>query len=175
MSAADHGQKIERMLDEVQAVAGPVAWPRVEALVTALVDLYGTGLERLLDHARAAAADRAELDRAIGRDEIVSSLLVLHGCHPVALEERISRALGRVRTEVPEAAPLAFVGLEGGVVMLRVADEAEKERAPSLQVVARAIEHEAPEVEGVRIEGLAAAPPKGDLVPAERLLRGGRV
>jgi hypothetical protein len=69
---------ILRLLAEAEAVCGPTAWPRVESLITALVDLYGVGLERIVAMARARVSDPASLDRALVGDEIVSSLLVLH-------------------------------------------------------------------------------------------------
>jgi hypothetical protein len=69
---------ILQLLTEAQAACGPVAWPRVESLITALVDFYGVGLERIVEIARARSVDPNGLDRALVGDEIVSSLLVLH-------------------------------------------------------------------------------------------------
>jgi hypothetical protein len=69
---------IMRLLAEAEAACGPAAWPRVESVITALVDLYGAGLERILDRAKAAASDPVTLERTLADDEIVSSLLVLH-------------------------------------------------------------------------------------------------
>ncbi len=171
--AREHDRRIERLLAEAEAATGPAAWPRVEALVTALVDLYGRGLERLVAHARAAAGGACtELEERLQRDEIVSSLLLLHDLHPVPLEERIARALRRVRDELPEAAPLALAGVEGGTATLR----ANGGRPPPAAVVARAVEREAPELAGIRIVGdepgrAEAQPPS--FVPIERLHRGG--
>jgi hypothetical protein len=82
--SADASALVERdrlilqLLAEAEAACGPVAWPRVESLITALVDLYGVGIERIVEMARARAVDPAALDRALVGDEIVSSLLVLH-------------------------------------------------------------------------------------------------
>jgi hypothetical protein len=85
MSATDdRAARIEKLLDEVQATAGPVAWPRVESLITALVELYGAGIERVVTMARESARDSAELDQLLLKDDLVSSLLVLHDLHPAA-------------------------------------------------------------------------------------------
>lgn len=75
---AGHDRLILRLLMEAEAACGPAAWPRVESLITALVDLYGAGLERMLEVSRARAKDPGALARALAADEIVSSLLVLH-------------------------------------------------------------------------------------------------
>jgi hypothetical protein len=164
------GEHVERLLAEVESVAGPVAWPRVEALVAALVDLYGAGLERTVACAREAARNAGELDERLIRDELVASLLLLHGLHPLGLEQRIEAALARVRDELPAAARLRCVSIDNGIVMLRI-DESEARanvRPPPTTIVAQEIERDAPEVLGVQIEEPAAP----DLVPAERLRRG---
>lgn len=169
--AREHDRRIERLLEEAEASAGPVAWPRVEALITALVDLYGQGLARIVAHARAAAGDaRADLEARLEGDEIVASLLLLHDLHPVSIEERIGRALARVRDELPDTASLSLVAIEEGTATLR----AEGGRAPPVQTVARAVEREAPELAGVRVVGGDAAPARpAGFVPLERLHRGG--
>lgn len=174
LDAREHDRRIERLLAEAEAASGPVAWPRVEALVTALVDLYGRGLARILAHAREAAGSAsADLDEQLQRDELVASLLVLHGLHPVPVEARVARALRRVESELPDAAPLSLVSVDSGTVTLRVAEGA---RPPPTQVVARAVELEAPELAGVRVVGGEVAKPAARepaIVPVERLKRGG--
>lgn len=75
---AARDRRILQLLAEAEAACGPTAWPRVESLVTALVELYGAGLARIVETARGRVADPAGLDRALVRDELVSSLLVLH-------------------------------------------------------------------------------------------------
>jgi hypothetical protein len=169
------GDEVERLLEEAEAVTGPVAWPRVEALVAALVSLYGEGLERTLACARAAARDGESLDVLLARDELVSSLLMLHDLHPFAVEARVAAALERVRTELPGAAVLTLAGIEEGVVKLKVAPGTPvTTRPPPTTIVAREIEREAPEVLGVEIAGDAPATAGSSFVPLERLTRGAR-
>lgn len=176
MSAGDaaalieHDKLVARLLAEAEAACGPSAWPRVEALITSLVELYGEGLGRILEHARTSARSSEELDERLAGDEVVSSLLLLHDLHPVALDRRIERALERLHEEVPHAAPLAVVGVADGVVKLRATDS--KATPPTSHVVARAIEREAPELAGIQVDG--APPARSDgLLPAASLLRGG--
>lgn len=166
------GDDVERLLEEAQAVTGPVAWPRVEALVAALVALYGEGLERTLACARDCAREGGSLDERLARDELVSSLMLLHDLHPLPLERRIDAALQRVREELPGSAALVVVGFEAGVVKLVVAPgTAKAARPPPTTIVAREIERDAPEVLGIRIEDEA---PADAIVPVERLTRGAR-
>lgn len=77
--------RIEQLLDELKAMVGPPALQRIEELVTALVTLYGAGLERMVRAAREAARDPGELAGRLCGDELLSSLLMLHDLHPRGL------------------------------------------------------------------------------------------
>jgi hypothetical protein len=168
-----HGERIERLLDAVEAAAGPAALPRVEALLAAIVDLYGVGLERILAAARVEARDPRALDERWAADELVSSVLLLHGLHPIELKERVDLALDRARSALPALADLELVDVEDGVINLRIGSGTAASAAISAQVAAAAVARAAPEATSVRIEGLTPAPP-ADVVPIERLRRGGR-
>jgi hypothetical protein len=74
----EQDRRLAIMLADAEAACGPVAWPRVEAFITGMVDLYGAALERMLVAARASARDSNELERRLATDEVVASLLALH-------------------------------------------------------------------------------------------------
>ena len=78
--------------------------PLARELVQAITDLYGEGLARIV----AMTPDPREL----ARDELVAQLLVLHGLHPVPLEDRVRRALAEVNG-------VELIGISDGVVTLR--------------------------------------------------------
>lgn len=146
------GDRVARLLEELGELTTPPAWQRVEQLVQTLVDLYGAGLVRLWGHLDAAGAP-APLRRRIVEDELVSSLLVLHGFHPDPPAARIARAL---EAEAAQLGAVRLLSLDGDVARLRVEGPA---RAP-LPVLARALERlvrdVAPEVARVELDGLAA-------------------
>jgi Fe-S cluster biogenesis protein NfuA/nitrite reductase/ring-hydroxylating ferredoxin subunit len=102
------GDRIELLL-EASAAAGPIARERAEELVRLVVELYGAGLERLLELAHEAGALDDGLLAALAGDELVSSLLLVHGLHPYGVEERVQRALDDVRP---------YLGSHGGDVRL---------------------------------------------------------
>ncbi len=102
------GERIERLL-EASASAGPVARERAEELVRLVVDLYGAGIERILDIAYEAGALSDAVLESLADDELVSSLLLAHDLHPYAVEDRIGRALTKVRP---------YLGSHGGDVEL---------------------------------------------------------
>ena len=83
------GERIEALLDELHSsVSGP-AWRGVEELVRLLTDLYGAGLSRTLE---LCDPDPGLVDR-LAADQLVGSLLLLHGLHPLDLSQRVRRAV----------------------------------------------------------------------------------
>jgi hypothetical protein len=101
------------------------------------------------------------------RDELVSSLLLLHGLHPEPTAQRVARAVedARRRLGAGVVVELLEVGADQ-VVRLRV--DAGPGCAGSATSLARAVERAvleaAPEVAGVAVEGLPPAEPRERLV-----------
>lgn len=113
VDAKASGERIERLL-EASASAGPVARERAEELIRLVVDLYGAGLERMLTLAYDAGVLSDPLLEAFAADDLVASLLLVHGLHPYPVEDRIARALEQVRP---------YLGSHGGdVELLEVTD-----------------------------------------------------
>jgi Fe-S cluster biogenesis protein NfuA/nitrite reductase/ring-hydroxylating ferredoxin subunit len=87
---------VERALEQVEAIADPDARALATSLVQGVVELYGAGLERIVEVLAAHDSDGA-IAMQLCQDELVSHLLLLHGLHPRGLYERISEALAEVR------------------------------------------------------------------------------
>src|SRR4029077_15273373 len=87
------GDRIQTLLD-ASSSGGAAARERAEQLVREVTDLYGAALERVLAVALAANPDLA--DRFVA-DDLVASLLLVHGLHPHTVERRVSDALDGVR------------------------------------------------------------------------------
>jgi hypothetical protein len=167
----DLRDRIARLLQEIQAMAGPTTWQRVEELVRRIVALQGEGIGRILEHAAGAGAMTPAFTERLCRDGLVSSLLLLHGLHPEPTAERVARAVEATRARLgPEVVlELLEVGADR-VVRLRLV--AGPGCAGSTASLARAVEHAileaAPEVASVAVEGLTPA------VPHDRLVTLGR-
>ncbi len=102
------GERIETLLD-ASAAHGVVARERAEELVRLVTDLYGAGLERVLDIVHEQGRlDPVVLD-ALASDDLVASLLLVHGLHPYDVSTRVQRALDGVRP---------YLGSHGGDVKL---------------------------------------------------------
>jgi hypothetical protein len=153
----DHREadRIELLLEEIEALAAGPVWQRVEELAQRLVQLYGAGLERLLGHLGGANGLAPELADRLANDELVASLLLLHGLHPWPVVERVRQALERARPQLATVGSVSLVGVEGDVVRLRV----EGPPVPGLSVerlLHRALADAVPELARVEVEGLPA-------------------
>lgn len=161
-SARASSERIERLLDEVRGLAGPVAWPRVEELVHALVELYGRGLARLLALTASDGEIDPELSARLAGDELVASLLTLHGLHPLPLETRLTRALAEAASEL---GPVEILTIEGAQARVRLVPG---QRRPPPEVLGPLLERlvldVAPELESVVIDGLPPPAPDPTLV-----------
>jgi Fe-S cluster biogenesis protein NfuA len=149
----DVGQRVEKLLGGIQA-ADPGVAEQAEEVVRLLIELYGAGLERMLEIA--GEADPALVGR-LGEDQLVASLLVLHGIHPVPIEERIERSLTTVRRGLGlNAGGLTVLGIDGDD-MLHVQFQGScgscgSSVAAAKTAVEEAIEQWAPELNGVVVE-----------------------
>jgi Fe-S cluster biogenesis protein NfuA len=88
------GDRIEQLLDELRAAADRRVYGQAEELLGLVTDLYGGGLARVID-----ILERHDpgLVRELAGDELVASLLLVHGLHPDDLVVRVTRALDSVR------------------------------------------------------------------------------
>lgn len=164
------GDRVAQLLEDVRGMVGPSAWQRVEELVQRLLELYGAGLERVLDHAVAVEGERGALAERLQRDALVSSLLALHGLHPAPTSERVERALEDVRERLG-LLDLEVVAFEpDGAVRLRAATDP-RSCPSSGATLARAIERTvleaAPEIAGVIVDGIEPAPQR----PGQQLVQ----
>ncbi|MGE5182154.1 MAG: hypothetical protein ACM31C_08830 [Acidobacteriota bacterium] len=142
---------IEEFLEEARALSSPQAWERVEEAVRRLVRLYGAGLARVIEHARPAGAVGTTFDRLLGDDELLSSVLVLHGLHPLGTEERLRRAIAMLHGRF--AIELELVELADGIAYLETPELPDDE---ALTIIRRVIDASAPELASVEIAAAAA-------------------
>jgi Fe-S cluster biogenesis protein NfuA len=171
-----HGDRIEALL-EASAASGPVARDRAEQLVRLVVELYGAGLERLLEIAHETGALDETLLARLADDELVAGLLLVHGLHPYGVRERVERALEEARPYLRSHGgdvELLEVDAEG-VVRLRLlgsCDGCAGSTATLTTAVREAIEAAAPEVLRIDVaEPTAPAHPApvGALIPVDSL------
>jgi Fe-S cluster biogenesis protein NfuA/nitrite reductase/ring-hydroxylating ferredoxin subunit len=164
------GDRIQTLLDAT-STGGVAARERAEQLVREVVELYGAGLARIVELIDDLAVPEI-LDR-LATDDLVTSLLLVHGLHPQDVRRRVSDALDRVRP---------YLGSHGGDVQLIdvVSDTVQLQFAGSCKscpssavtlelAVEDAIRAAAPEISSIEVV-TAQADSAAAVIPAEQLL-----
>lgn len=169
------GERIDALLT-ASATGGAVARERAEELVRLVTDIYGTGLEHMMEILYEAGHLDDDLLAKLAGDEIVSGLLLVHDLHPYGIEQRVEDALEGVRP---------YLGTHGGdVELLEVTDDGvvrlrllgSCDGCPSSSVtlslaVEGAIEAAAPEVTSIEVEEAApASKDDGALISVDSLM-----
>ncbi len=157
------GARIEALLDELGRIADSTVRDKAEEVARLLVELYGTGLERVVDALQAAGPPGEQALRALTEDELVCSLLMLHGLHPLDVETRVRQALDRVRPYLgSHSGGVELLGVDPeGVVRLRLEGSCSGCPSSTLTVrlaIEQAIGEAAPEVTRVEVAGVTAEP-----------------
>lgn len=161
LDAGAVGDRIERLLDELSAVANPTVREKIEDLMTSTVEFYGAGLRRILELLYERPDGEALIDE-LADDDFVASLLILHDLHPYDLSTRIERALAKVRPYLgSHEGDVEVLGVtDEGVVKVRLqgsCDGCPSSAATLKLAIERAILEAAPEITAVEADGLEAA------------------
>jgi len=122
-----------------------------DELVSAVVQLYGEGLERLMSKVLSCGEDGARLASEIPEDPLLSTLLLIHDLHPVPLEQRVQAALESVRPYMEShGGNVELLSLEAGVARLNLQGSCSDCSASSVTLelaIKQALEEAAPDLE----------------------------
>ena len=134
------------------------AWQRIEDVLRRIVRLYSAGLARALAHARRTGAHGPAFDEQLCNDDLLASLLVLHGLHPHTTEQRVEHALAALRAELRLADDALLVTkIAGDVLHLQAAESlggGAMSNGLAEGMVRRVLETAAPEIASIVIAGL---------------------
>lgn len=90
-------RRIEELVRRLNEIPNPESRDSARALMEAILELHGAGLERIMDIVFEQGETGKSAIRRFAADELVSSLLLLHDLHPDDLETRVHRALAKTR------------------------------------------------------------------------------
>ena len=163
------GDRIQTLLD-ASSSGGAAARERAEQLVREVTDLYGAVLERMMDVA--LAADPGLADR-FAADDLVASLLLVHGLHPYDVERRVSDALDSVRPYLgSHGGDVTLLGVDDGVVRLQFQGSCKSCPSSSVTLelaVEDAVRAAAPEISSIEVVAAETSPSTG-VIPAQSLM-----
>jgi Fe-S cluster biogenesis protein NfuA/nitrite reductase/ring-hydroxylating ferredoxin subunit len=130
-----------------------------EELVSAVVQMYGSGLERVLSTLLEAGPEGERLAASLPDDPLVATLLLIHDLHPVPLEQRVQQALDSVRPYMEShGGNVELLSLEHGVARIHLRGSCSDCSASSVTLelaIKQALEEAAPDLEGLEVEGVA--------------------
>ncbi len=157
------GDRIQTLLDSC-AAGGTAAQERAQQLVREVVGLYGAGLERIIQLGEPGLAER------LATDDLVASLLLVHGLHPHDVHKRVADALDRVRPYLgSHGGDVDLLEVTGDTVLLAFTGSCKScpSSAVTLELaVEDAVRAAAPEICSIEV---VTAQPSG-VIPAESLM-----
>ncbi len=155
-------ERIEKLIQEVAEFTDPRARATTEELVQALLDMYGEGLARILELTAQTEAQGLALIETLARDDLVGSLFLLHGLHPIEIETRIKQALVEVRPYLKShSGNVELIRVEDGIAYLRLEGSCHGYPSSTITLklaIEEAISKVAPDLDGLEIEGVAEPP-----------------
>jgi Fe-S cluster biogenesis protein NfuA len=168
-------ERVETLVHEIERCPDAAARANARELVQAVLDLHGAGLTRIFEQITSRGETGLALVGVLARDDLVGSLLLLHGLHPLDLETRVRQALDKIRPYVrSHGGDVELLGVEGGVVRLRMAGSGQgcpSSNSTVKSIIEEAIHELAPDAEVIEVEGAAApaARSSSTFVPLETL------
>lgn len=154
-------ERVERLTADLEIVPEP-GRSVAEELVSAVLELHGDGLQRIL-----AALDRAgeageAITAALVDDGVVASLMLIHDLYPIPLEQRVQEGLDSVRPYMEShGGNVQLLGIEDGIAKLRLEGSCNGCSASSATLelaVEKALQDAAPDLVGMDVEGVDEEP-----------------
>ncbi len=144
--------RVQELTGRLEDLDDPACRELAEELTSAVVQMYGAGLERIVELADADTRDE------MAKDDLVAGLLMIHDLYPVPIEERVIQALDTVRPYMEShGGNVELLGIENGIAKLRLEGSCKSCRASSSTLelaVKQALEEAAPDLDGMDVEGI---------------------
>jgi Fe-S cluster biogenesis protein NfuA len=168
-------QRIGGLVQEIESIADPALRAATKNLVQSLMDLHGAALEKALEIVADAGEPGMNIIDRMGRDSLVSSLLILYGLHPEDIETRVVRAVDKVRNQLrKQGCEVELLGVNDGAIRLRIETGSHTcgSTAKTAQATLEGAMYDAaPDLTSLTIEGLEEKPASG-FVTLDKLMGG---
>ena len=168
-------QRIGRLVQEIESIADPAVRAATKDLVQSLMDLHGAALEKALEIVAETGEPGLTIIDRLGRDSLVSSVLILYGLHPEDLETRVVKAVDKVRPQMrKQGCEVELLGVNDGAITLRVETGSHTcgSTGKTLQATLEGAMYDAaPDLISLVIEGFEEKPASG-FVALDQLLGG---
>ncbi|HST22547.1 MAG TPA: NifU family protein [Blastocatellia bacterium] len=149
-------QRVEELVRKIETVADPDTRASAIELMQSLMDLHSAGLERMMDITFQNGEAGSQIIDNFAHDELVGSLLLLYGLHPLPLEERVIKALDNVRPSLrSHGGNIELLSVTDGVVRLRLAGSGCASTAATFKLaIEGAVYDAAPDITALQVEAV---------------------
>jgi Fe-S cluster biogenesis protein NfuA len=159
--------RLESLINDIELLRDSIARSHAQEIVQLLLDFHGAALARILDRLAELGEPGLALIDGLGRDDLVSSLLLLYGLHPLDFATRVESALEKVRPLLrSHGGNVELLGTGGGVVRLRMLGSCHGCPSSSMTLklaIEEAIYAAAPDATSIDVDG-AVEPVAGGIV-----------
>jgi Fe-S cluster biogenesis protein NfuA len=161
-------ERLESLIKDIELLGDATARAHAREMVQSLLEFHGAAVARILDRIAETGEPGLALIEGLGRDDLVSSLLLLYGLHPLDFETRVQQSLEKVRPLLrSHGGNVELLGTGGGVVRLRMLGSCHGCPSSALTLkhaIEEAIYAGAPDAESIEVEGVVEAPPAGGII-----------
>jgi Fe-S cluster biogenesis protein NfuA/nitrite reductase/ring-hydroxylating ferredoxin subunit len=158
MDAEQLVERVQELQAALETCGESVPRGLAEELVSAVVQMYGAGLERIVGTVSEAGPQGEQIAASLLDDPLVATLLLIHDLHPVSLEQRVQQALDSVRPYMEShGGNVELLSLEDGVARIHLRGSCSDCSASSVTLelaIKQALEQAAPDLEGLEVEGV---------------------
>ncbi|HEY6523518.1 MAG TPA: NifU family protein [Solirubrobacteraceae bacterium] len=161
--------RVQDLQERLEATADAATREVADALVSAVVQMYGAGLERIVELLGGAGEAGREIASSLSDDALVATLLLIHDLHPVPLEDRVQAALESVRPYMEShGGNVELLSLQDGVATIHLRGSCSDCSASAVTLelaIKQALEEAAPDLEGLEVLGVAPQTAGGPGLP----------
>jgi hypothetical protein len=154
-------EQVEALIRTLETNADEKTLAAARELVQALLRLHGAGFVRLLKMLETSGESGRGLALAIREDSLLSSLLLLHGLHPLPIEARVDEAVSAARQQIILLGGTCdFVSMHEGTARVHLSAPSGPAAAAIRRILEESIDERAPDIARLIIEGLEPRPHK---------------
>jgi len=153
-------ERVQELQERLESVGDSPTAALADELVSALVQMYGAGLERVMAALYADGEAGERVAAALADDELVATLLLIHDLHPTPLADRVAQALDSVRPYMEShGGNVELLSLDHGVARINLQGSCSDCSASAVTLelaIKQALEEAAPDLEGLEVSGITA-------------------
>jgi Fe-S cluster biogenesis protein NfuA/nitrite reductase/ring-hydroxylating ferredoxin subunit len=162
-------QRVQDLQARLEATSDAATREVADQLVSAVVQMYGAGLERIVELLAGAGDAGRQIAASLSEDALVSTLLLIHDLHPVPLADRVQAALDSVRPYMEShGGNVELMSLEHGVATIHLRGSCSDCSASAVTLelaIKQALEEAAPDLDALEVLGVAAQTAGGPGLP----------